>query len=165
MSELKQILINYINKPKNDFRILFPIQTIGGALKKKRWFNIQNTKFIISDWKRIHELKGWQDFADHAKSIKYLASNLKEQIVPMHQYFSPLLVTARARNHSEAFHSTNRKYEVMRAILNLSYKHGQITLQAGPPQPLGAILPPIFYGIFDKNGNYINLYFNEETYI
>jgi hypothetical protein len=165
LSELEKEIFKYIDKPKEEFIILFPLNSSGGVLKRKRWFNIQNTRFYKSDWEKVHNFPGWNDFINHAKSIKYMASNLKEQILPMYQNFTPLIANVKARNKDEAFQRLNKKYEIMRSILNLYFKFGTVTFQDGPPQPLGAILPPIFYGLFNKNGEYISLFFNEEPYV
>ena len=165
LSELKNKINAYIRKPLRKFIVLLPLHSTGGALIRKRWFNIQGTRFYKSDWLKVHNISGWKSFKNRAKDIRYLTSNLEEQILPMQQYFTPLIANVDARSTSEAFQIANKKYEIIRSILNLNFTFGKVTFQFGPPIPLGEILPPIFYGLFDEKGSYISLYFNEESYI
>jgi len=165
LSELENKINAYVRKPLKKFIVLFPLHSSGGALIRKRWFNIQGTRFYKSEWLKVHNISGWKSFKNRAKNIRYLSSNLEEQILPMQQYFTPLIANVDARSESEAFQIANKKYEIIRSILNLNFMFGKITWQFGPPKPLGKILPPIFYVLFDEKGNYISLYFNEEPYI
>jgi len=160
--ELNHHIKNYLDKPKKEFLIVFPIHAQGEALRKKRWFKIFDTKFKIYDWQRIQKLKGWHNFIKDTKSISSVSFRIDKQIVPLMTYFTPLYVSVKARTADEAFQDINYKYEIMRSILNLFLTWGVVTFQAGPPKPLGKIYFPPLYPVFNSNGKYLTLYYNKE---
>ena len=156
-SALERVIEAYLRTPLRTYNIFFPLNATGPYLERKRWFNILDTRFRRVTWRCIKKFPGWDRFQRDIEPSK------RRQILSQ-AYFTPLITSLEARSIKEAFSKANRNFELLRAILNLTFQFGKITYQSGRPKSLGKVLPPPIYGVFSEGGDFENSGFTIEQY-
>jgi len=152
---LERVIEAYLRTPLRTYNILFPLNATGPYLERKRWFNILDTRFRRVTWRCIKKFPGWD---------RLQMDIVRRQKTLSRTYFTPLIASLEARSIEEAFSKANRNFELLRAILNLSFQFGRVTYQFGRPKPLGEVLPPPIYGVFSESGDFENSGFTIEQY-
>ncbi len=145
----------HVNRPLQKFWVLLPLNVKPGELAKFRSFSVLNCRLLVKDWKYT------EMHYEYGKFMSKVNRQLPSLKIPVQSYFTPILVAVDAQDHQQAFYQANRSFDLFRTLLNLQLTFGAYTMQfGGYPKPLGKILPPPIYGIFDENGRFVEFYYN-----
>ena len=135
--------------------ILFPLQIPPTQLDRFRWFTVLGTRLTVRSWTRVRS-----DF-DLDAFLEDPLLPLAGLTISLEADFTPMMATAQGRDSHEAFREAARAFDLFRSLLNLVPKFGRMTKRWGfQAEPLGAILPPPVYGVFDCEGAYLEYWYS-----
>jgi len=145
----------YLARPVQKFKILFPLNVRPGEFDKFHSFSILNKKLLVRNWNYV------QKHFEYSTLMTEVKRHSPSYNTSLTSYFVPILITTEAQDYQQAFNKASRAFDLFRSLLNLQLKFGTSTMQfGGYPKPLGKIFPPPIYGIFDEHGKYVRFYYN-----
>lgn len=145
----------YLMRPLKQFKILFPLNVSPGQFDRFRSFSVLNRKILLRNWKHIQKHFEYGTFTTHVNH------HLPSFKTPLSSHFIPVLVKVEAQDYQQAFDEANRAFDLFRSLLNLQLTFGTSTIQfGGYPKPLGKILPPPVYGVFNEDGEFLQFFYN-----
>ena len=147
---LASVVRKHLKTPLRKYYMVFPLNLHHECIENRRWFTVLGIRFKIRTWNNVNkkfEIRKWTN-----RRPEY-SKNLSEK-------FIPIVVEQMGGSSSEAFNKANDSFSLLRSVLNLSIKYKVATFQGGLPKPLGEILPPPIYGIFNADGNFDNCYYS-----
>lgn len=152
---LAAVTNQYLARPVQKFKILLPLNVRPGELDKFRSFSVLNKKLLVRNWNYV------QKHFEYSTFMTDVNRHLPSFKTSLTSYFVPVLITIETQDYQQAFNKANRAFDLLRSLLNLQLTFGTSTIQfGGYPKPLGKILPPPIYGIFDEHGKYMQFYYN-----
>jgi hypothetical protein len=154
VSEIDKKIVDFYSNPFTKFYILSPINIINNAKTKFSSVKVLDENVIFSNWDSIEDKFNLVDF--FKSSAKFITQT--DDVKNFYQDFLPLEVEIFARDFYEAFEKSLPILDFLRGFLNFSLDLNRIRyFKYGRAKPLGKILPPPTYGIFDNQGNYLHL--------
>lgn len=146
----------YLNRPTLKWRIVFPINIDPHCLERKRWFTSLGMRLHIQPWLRIQkelDVKTWK---------KHVEFHFPDDIQIFGHPFMPLQVEVEGRDYEEAFRKAEVSYELLRTIINwVSSAFSTQKQFGGRSRPFAKVPPPPIYGIFNLNGDFETIYYND----
>lgn len=145
-----------IGRKKRTF--IFPINITQESLKYKRWFKVEDIKLKIQSWTKLEkklDIAKWKDDV----TINY--SQDKEFWLDP---FIPLEIEIESYDIQWAFRKAEEAYVLLRTAINfprIGMRGQMFSFEVGRPDSLFPIPPAPSFGVYDENGNYQGLYFNE----
>lgn len=162
---LAEQLNDYVSHPKASYTIIFVLHLSGGINESHLKPLFFGNDFKILNWEDVEKISGWKDFIDNVECFKCGARPYNIYLPILKNIFMPLSLTIHAHSPEAAFHDANAEFEILRALLNLKYSFGVMTIIAlGPPKALARFYPPPFYPVFDHSGGYLEMFYNLEPY-
>lgn len=150
---------DYLSQPLRNYWILFPLHIPHNQLDSEESIRIQGKELLFRDWAYI------QDEFEFDEFMRKTLIQLGDREFTYADTFSPVLVEATGRDYTEAFRQVERSFDFLRCLVNLRYQFGIMTQRwGGYPRPLGKILPPPTYGVFDEDRAYAGLLYTIERY-
>lgn len=149
----------FLARPVQDYWILLPLHVPFNQLGNSRSITIFNTKLLIRNWDYVQNKFDFNEFSTKTRH------QIGDQDFFYFDKFSPILVKTRGRYPAEAFYYAERPYDFLRWLINLIYQFGRITTRwGGYPKPLGMMLPPPTYAVFNQDGKFEQLFYTISRY-
>lgn len=145
----------HLRLAEHPYRIVFPLNIDSRSLERRRWFATSGLRFSIRSWPYVKRHLALDDWLRQAKLI----AGVDER--SLHHSFTPLEVIAPDRGPRESFDEACTAFELLRSVLNLEVFGSYYSIQFGVRKPLGKIMPPPVYGVFNEDGGFETLYVEE----
>lgn len=138
-----------LNKTKDLFYFIFPLKIKYESIKKVH-FTLLNTKIKIRSYNYLKNNFDLDELMDnaHVSSDEKITASLKSSL----SYF---VIEEKAIDVFKGSESASGTIELLRSIINFSYRYGMINLSYGEPRPLSLIYPAKAFFAFDSNRKYI----------
>ena len=145
----------YLARHPRNYWILFPLHASPTEFERFRWFTVLETSLLVRRWRRVRT-----DF-DLDAFLEDTLPPLAGLTISLEADFTPVVAMVRGRDSHEAFRQAARAFDLFRSLLNLVPKFGRMTKRFGfQAEPLGTILPPPVYGVFDSEGAYLEYWYS-----
>ena len=133
-------------------RSLEPISILGDVLSVKSWNELSPLR-VDDLWKEKHLM---------GRSNAIFAT-VENKLVPRSWDFMPVLLSLKSYGPEAAVYLASDRFDVLRAILNMSVLRGHITFFSEPKQ-LSVFLPTPVFGVFKSDGTMVSSYRTTEKY-
>jgi hypothetical protein len=150
---------DYVERRPRDYWILFPLHAPPTEFERFRWFTVLHTRLLVMSWERVRSDFDLDAFlADASVALDGLTISLEAD-------FTAMVAKADGHDSHEAFRTAARAFDLFRSLLNLVAKFGLMTKRWGfQTRPLGSVLPPPVYGVFNPDGSYLEYWYTTVTY-
>lgn len=141
---------HYLDSTENSYYVVCPANISRNSLADIRWFNVRGVRLRVWKWstaKRKLEVGEWKK--ERSQRFRFCES-------PFNTQFVPIVGSVTCRTQRAAFSTVEAAYDLLRALINMSFTFSRYHLQAGRKRRLGKIVPSPIYGIFDHNGHYLD---------